>query len=346
MIKRTLYFSNPAYLSKKNEQLVIKWLDHEKDYAHESTRQNFDGQEKITYEQNVNEHETNVAEKSEGWLDKRKEITKQVLNAVPIEDIGIVVLDNHQITLTHGLLDSLLENNSAIVTCNRSHMPSGLFMPLATNDEQSQKFRAQIESSEPLKKQLWSQTITAKILNQAANLKERKIPVNNMLTWAKKVRSGDPDNYEGRAAAYYWKNFFPMIPNFIRDRYGEPPNNLFNYGYAILRAIVARALAGSGLLPTLGIHHSNKYNAYCLADDIMEPYRPYVDKVVYTMVSNGEDFYELNPSIKKQLLEIATVDVIVEEKRSPLMVAAQRTTASLAKCFEGEARKIIYPEMT
>lgn len=331
MIKRTLYFSNPAYLSKKNDQLVIN--NKEQDYQKDQGKNNKENQANI------------IEEKKEDWLNKRKEISKQVLNSIPIEDIGIVVLDNHQITITHGLLDSLLENNSAIVTCNKSHMPSGLFMPLATNDEQSQKFRAQIEASEPLKKQLWSQTITAKIFNQAAILKERNVPINNMITWAKKVRSGDPDNYEGRAAAYYWKNFFPMIPDFIRDRYGEPPNNLFNYGYAILRAIIARALVGSGLLPTLGIHHSNKYNAYCLADDIMEPYRPFVDKVVYTIVSNGEDFYELNSSIKKQILEIATVDVIIEGKKSPLMIAAQRTSASLAKCFEGEARKIIYPEM-
>jgi CRISPR-associated protein Cas1 len=333
MIKRTLYFSNQAYLSKKNEQLVIKSAEQDQEY------------EKEIHQKDKNEDETGAEDKKEGWLEKRKEISKQVLNTIPIEDIGIVVLDNHQITITHGLLDSLLENNSAVVTCNKSHMPSGLFMPLATNEEQSQKFRAQIESSEPLKKQLWAQTVTTKILNQAAILKERKMPINNMLTWAKKVRSGDPDNYEGRAAAYYWKNFFPMIPDFIRDRYGDPPNNLFNYGYAILRAIIARALVGSGLLPTLGIHHSNKYNAYCLADDIMEPYRPYVDKAVYTIVSNGEDFYELNSSIKKQLLEIATIDVIIEGKRSPLMVAAQRTTASLAKCFEGELRKIIYPDL-
>lgn len=335
MIKRTLYFSNPAYLSKKNEQLVIKTPEKEKEDKQDTTEDHDTELEQIT----------DLVEKKEGWLEKRKIQSKETFNTVPIEDIGIVVLDNHQITLTHGLLDSLLENNSAIVTCNRSHMPSGLFLPLATNDEQSQKFRVQIESSEPLKKQLWAQTVSSKIRNQASILKERKIPINNMLTWAKKVRSGDPDNYEGRAAAYYWKNFFPMIPNFIRDRYGEPPNNLFNYGYAILRAIIARALVGSGLLPTLGIHHSNKYNAYCLADDIMEPYRPYVDKVVYTMVSNGEDFYELNSSIKRQLLEIATVDVIIEEKRSPLMVGAQRTTASLAKCYEGESRKIIYPEL-
>jgi CRISPR-associated protein Cas1 len=167
-----------------------------------------------------------------------------------------------------------------------------------------------------------------------------------MFTWAKKVRSGDPDNFEGRAAAYYWKNFFPIIPDFIRDRFGEPPNNLLNYGYAILRAIVARGLVGSGLLPTLGIHHSNKYNAYCLADDVMEPYRPFVDKLVLEIVSNGEDFYELTTSIKKQLLSIPVIDIMIGGEKSPLMVGVQTTTASVAKCFEGKARKIIYPEMS
>jgi len=335
MIKRTLYFGNAAYLSKKNEQLVIK-----------SKEQEQENEQNLKCEINSEETEAKtVNEKSDSWLEKRKDITKEVFNTVPIEDIGIVVLDNHQITLTHGLLDSLLENNTAVVTCSKSHMPSGLFMPLAVNDEQTQKFRNQIEASEPLKKQLWSQTVSAKIKNQSSILKQRKVPINNMLTWSKKVRSGDPDNYEGRAAAYYWKNFFPMIPGFIRDRYGEPPNNLFNYGYAILRAITARGLVGSGLLPTFGIHHSNKYNAYCLADDIMEPYRPYVDKIVYDMVNNGEDFYELNPSIKKQLLSIGTSEIIIDGNRSPLMVGMQRTTASLAKCFEGTARKIIYPEL-
>ncbi|MDH7604731.1 MAG: type II CRISPR-associated endonuclease Cas1 [Melioribacter sp.] len=331
MIKRTLYFSNPAYLSKKNEQMIIKSIEPE----HESEKVN----------KQIQNKEVNDRERKEDWLEKRKSLAKETFNSIPIEDIGIIVLDNHQITITHGLLDSLLENNSAIITCNKTHMPSGLFMPLATNEEQSQKFRTQIEASEPLKKQLWAQTVSAKIKNQACILKERRVNINNMITWSKKVRSGDPDNLEGRAAAYYWKNFFPKIPYFIRDRQGEPPNNLLNYGYAILRAIIARALVGSGLLPTLGIHHSNKYNAYCLADDIMEPYRPFVDKVVYTIVSNGEDFYELNTSIKKQLLEIATLDVLIEGKRSPLMVASQRTSASLAKCFEGEARKIIYPEV-
>ncbi|HOI30880.1 MAG TPA: type II CRISPR-associated endonuclease Cas1 [Melioribacteraceae bacterium] len=217
------------------------------------------------------------------------------------------------------------------------------FLPLSGNTEQNERFREQINSSEPLKKQLWQQTVTAKINNQLSVLKKNKVPINNMVTWAKKVRSGDPDNYEGRAAAYYWKNIFKQIPDFIRDRYGEPPNNLLNYGYAILRAVTARSLVGSGLLPTLGIHHSNKYNAYCLADDIMEPYRPFVDLLIKYIIDNGEDFYELTPSIKKQLLEIPTLDVIINDERSPLMVALQKTTASLSKCFSQQLRKILYP---
>jgi CRISPR-associated protein Cas1 len=313
MIKRTLYFSNPAYLFKKNNQLVVKEMQDEK--------------------------------KENTQVESRRNVAKEIFNTVPIEDIGIVVLDNHQITITHGLLAALQENNAAVITCDTTHMPNGLFMPLSANQVQNEKFRAQIESSEPLKKQLWQQTITSKIINQASILKNRKVNINNMLTWAKKVRSGDPDNYEGRAAAYYWKNFFPRIPDFIRDRFGEPPNNLLNYGYAILRAITARSLVGSGLLPTIGIHHANKYNAYCLADDIMEPYRPFVDRIVFEMVNNGEDFYELTPSIKKQLLSIPVIDIIIDNEKSPLMVGLQTTTASLAKCFDGKARKILYPEI-
>lgn len=305
----------------------------------------------IRYKENLVESESKnygtaaASDIDDGWLEKRMKAADALSHTLPIEDIGIIVLDHRQITLTHGLLDSLLDNNAAIVICNKSHMPSGLFMPLEGNNEQTKIINAQIESSLPLKKQLWAQTIAAKIRNQAMMLKKRNVKINNMITWSKKVRSGDPDNYEGRAAAYYWKNFFPMIPDFIRDRYGEPPNNLLNYGYAILRAIIARAIVGSGMLPTLGIHHSNKYNAYCLADDIMEPYRPFVDNVVYSIVSNGENFYELDSSIKRQLLNIGTLDVIIGGKRSPLMIAAQRTSSSLARCFEGKARKITYPEL-
>lgn len=263
---------------------------------------------------------------------------------IPIEDIGVVILDNPQITVTQGIISSLLQNNSAFITCSSKHLPEGLLLPLESNSLQSKKIQVQIEASAPLKKQLWQQTISAKIKNQAQHLKIHKVAITNMNYWAKKVRSGDPDNYEARAAAYYWSNVFEYLPGFKRGREDAPPNNLLNYGYAILRGIVARGLVSSGLLPTLGIHHKNQYNAYCLADDIMEPYRPFVDYIVAVIVKNGEDFYELSPSVKQQLLEITTFEISIDGKKSPLMVGLQRTTASLAKCYAGELRKIIYPE--
>jgi len=307
MIKRTLHFGNPAYLSKRNEQLLIELPDAPKLDAKDNKR------------------------------------------SVPIEDIGVVILDNQQITITQAAIAALLQNNAAIITCNDTHHPVGLFLPLDGHDVQSERFRYQIDATEPLKKQLWQQTVSAKILNQAAVLQDRGIEIDSLLHWAKNVRSGDPDNYEGRAAAYYWRYIFGAETNFFRRREGEPPNNLLNYGYAILRAMVARSLVGSGLLPTLGIHHRNKYNAYCLADDIMEPYRPYVDKMVCEIVDEGEartfgiDF--LTTELKARLLGIATKDVHIEKETNPLMVGLQRTTASLAKCYEGKGRKILYPLM-
>jgi CRISPR-associated protein Cas1 len=308
MIKRTLYFENPAYLSLKNKQLVIKFPE---------------------------------IEKNDTLPDSFK--TENV-KTISIEDIGVVILDNKQITITHGLIETLLENNCALITCGSNHMPVGLFLPLEGNTVQNERFTAQIEASLPLKKQLWQQTVQAKIENQAAVLKEyRGTEVRNMLKWVDEVRSGDADNLEARAAVYYWSNLFE---NFKRDREGEPPNNLLNYGYAILRAVVARALVTSGLLPTLGIHHHNRYNAYCLADDIMEPYRPFVDKLVVEIISNYElqtTNYELTKDVKAQLLQIPILDVTLNGQRSPLMIAVGQTTASLAKCFLGGSRKIAYP---
>lgn len=315
MIKRTLYFGNPAYLSKKDKQLIVTYPEEKTD-----------------------ESENVVKDKNEKYRGRTNQ------NSVPIEDVGVILLDNQQITISHGLIASLLENNTALITCDNTHHPTGLFLPLESNQVQSERFRAQIEVSAPLKKQLWQQTISAKIFNQAKVLSKWGRHNDNMKRWSKDVRSGDPDNYEGRAAAYYWKSVFPPELEFIRDRFGLPPNNLLNYGYAILRAVMARSLVASGLLPTFGIHHQNKYNAYCLADDIMEPYRPYVDQLVLTFVDDGEDFTELTPSIKKQLLTLPTIDILIEDEKSPLMVGIQKTTASLAKCYLGQARKIIYPE--
>ena len=310
MIKKTLCFSNPAYLSLKNAQLVIKLPEIEK--------------------------ATTFTE----------DFKKSTVLTRPIEDIGVVVLDHQQITITSGVLDALLENNCAVITCDSRSMPVGLLLPLAGNATQNERFRCQLNASLPLRKQLWQQTIQYKIKNQSAALKRcSKSETKCMQVWAGEVRSGDPDNLEARAAQYYWKNLFPHIDGFTRDREGESPNHLLNYGYAILRAIVARSLVASGLLPTLGIHHHNRYNAYCLADDIMEPYRPYVDLLVFDITQQYGVDIELSKDIKSELLSIPTLDVNINGKRSPLMIAVSQTTASLYRCFDGEIRKITYPEM-
>jgi CRISPR-associated protein Cas1 len=263
---------------------------------------------------------------------------------VPIEDIGVVIFDHYRLTYTHSLISKLLANNTALVTCNEGHLPQGLMLNLEGNHVQTQRFTAQIEASLPLKKNLWRQTVQAKIANQAWLLEILGIPIENMRYWVSKVGSGDPENYEGRAAAYYWSNLFAeFIPNFKRGRFEDAPNNLLNYGYAILRAVIARNLVGSGLLPTLGIHHRNKYNAYCLADDIMEPYRPFVDQLVRKLLEKNLGSQELSSENKKQLLQIPVIDVNIEDKKSPLMVASQQTTASVFHCFAGNVRKIKYP---
>jgi CRISPR-associated protein Cas1 len=295
MIKRTLFFGNPAYLSTKNEQIVISYPDKE-----------------------------------------------QGTKTVAIEDIGVIVLENHQITITNGLLEKLIHNNVALINCDQQHMPIGLLLPLNGHTEQSERFKNQINASTPLKKNLWQQTVSSKIINQAGLLKEKKIPCRKMELWAKEVTSGDALNHESRAAVYYWKNLI-AIESFTRGQKGIAPNNLLNYGYAILRGITARAIVSSGMLPTLGIFHRNKYNAYCLADDIMEPYRPYVDLIVCHIMETTDSFEDLTIDIKRQLLSIVSIDVFIDGKNSPLMVAMSRTTNSLQQCFEGTARKILYP---
>lgn len=306
MIKRTLYFGNPAYLSLSSRQLVIRKSESQKEGAQGE----------------------NICTRA-------------------IEDIGVIVIDHPQITLTSALIAALLDNNVALITCDSHHMPTGLLLPLSGNTIQSERFQAQVSASLPLKKQLWQQTVKQKIANQSTILRQlTSAETGCMDKWSNDVRSGDVDNLEGRAAAYYWKNLFAQeIDHFKRGREEAAPNHLLNYGYAILRAIIARALVSSGLLPTLGIHHHNRYNAYCLADDIMEPYRPYVDAHVLVLLRQKGFQEELTQEDKAYLLQIPTLDVCVEGKRSPLLVAASLTTASVAKCFTGELRKISYPKL-
>lgn len=231
MIKRTLFFENPAYLSTKNDQLIVK-LTHNNE-----------------------------------------------IRTVPIEDIGMMILENQQITLTNGLIEKLTYQNAAIVCCNQQHLPLSLISPLYGHSEYNERLRFQLEATLPLRKYLWQQTIVAKITNQANLLGKYDKQNDKLRKWAKEVLSDDSTNKESHSAAFYWERIFE-IPGFYRGQKEIAPNNLLNYGYAILRAVCARSLIGSGMLPALGIHHANKYNAYCLADDIMEPYRPFVDEVV------------------------------------------------------------------
>ena len=296
MIKRTLFFGNPAYLSTKNEQLVIDFPEKEK--------------EKVT---------------------------------VPLEDIGVIVLENPQITLTNGLLSKLNLHKALLVQCNSQRMPVSVFQPLNGHTLFTERLRLQLGMSEPLKKNLWQQTVQAKITNQALHLEENNLNALKLRRWIQEVKSGDGENHEAYAAAYYFQNIFP-VENFSRNQKGIPPNHWLNYGYAILRALTARAITSTGLLPALGIFHKNKYNPYCLADDLMEPYRPFVDKMVQQMLLQLELSEELTTEHKAMLLKIPAMDVIVEGKKSPLMVAMSRTTNSFYECIEGIRRKIIYPD--
>jgi CRISP-associated protein Cas1 len=263
---------------------------------------------------------------------------------VPIEDVGVLVMEHPEGMMSQGATYKLLANNVAVVYCDAQHLPAGMLLPLDGNTLQHDRFEAQISAGVALKKQLWQQTIIVKIKNQAILLDQSgkySLPLHYK---AKQVKSDDATNEEAQAARHYWSEIFSPI-RFTRERFGHNPNNLLNYGYAILRAAVARALVGSGLLPTLGIHHHNKYNAFCLADDIMEPYRPFVDWIVLDIVRNDEmGNYELDKEAKKKLLNMLTMDVEINGHRSPLLVALSQTSASLVRCFTGESKEIIYPK--
>lgn len=298
MIKKTIYFGNPAYLSLRNGQLLLS---------------------------NPDTH-------------------REILRSVPVEELGFVVLDNQQITITQGLLEALTANKCAILNCGRNHIPSALMLPMSGNTLYGERIRFQVSASKPLLKQLWQQTVRMKIMNQAIALRRITNEVHgNMIEWSKSVRSGDGTNLEARAATYYWKNIFGNA--FIRGRFEGKENNFLNYGYSLLRAVIARSLVCSGLSISLGINHHNKYNTFPLADDIMEPYRPYVDLIVVDLLGKYGPVEDLSTEIKKELLQIPVMDVSIKGKRSPLMVAASLTSASLVKCFAKQTDRIIYPIM-
>lgn len=266
-----------------------------------------------------------------------------VKGSIPIEDLGLLMLDHFQITISHQLIQKMMGNNVVIISCDAHHLPHGIMLPLHGHTQHSDRVKEQLEASEPLKKQLWKQTIECKIENQKEVLLRLGNYYEPMIGYQNNVKSGDSTNMEGIAAQHYWKYLISL--DFLRQRFGEAPNQFFNFGYAVLRSIVARAIVETGLLPVLGIFHKNKYNPYCLADDLMEPYRPFVDLLVMKFLERNPDTEELTKDFKAYLLNIATKDVQIDGLKRPLMVAVKTTSTSLYKCYTGEKRLISYPAL-
>ena len=270
------------------------------------------------------------------WKDCDDKITR------PIEDIGCIVLENQMISITLPLLNELVKNNVAIILCDNKMMPTSMLQSLDANTTQAESLKFQLAVTDPMKKQVWKQIIESKIKNQAAVLALAGKNKDILKPYYNNVKSGDSDNREGLAAKIYWNSL--LGNSFKREREGCSPNSLLNYGYSILRAAVARALLGSGLLPNLGIFHKSRYNAFPLADDVMEPYRPFVDEIVYRLYENG--ITELNKESKSEIMRVLNCDVNIGKVKRPLQIALTMTTASLVKYYTGEIKKLSLPLIT
>jgi len=272
--------------------------------------------------------------------------TAERLASVPAEDVGLVLVDQPATTYSHAALTTLLEHDAAVVVCGRNHLPAGLLLPFGEHSQVVWRLRAQVAARRPLRKRLWRQIVQAKIRAQARNLARGTAVRTRLLALARTVRSGDPENAEAQAARAYWGVLFTGVgwadaTPFRRDPDGPPPNGLLNYGYAVLRAAVARAVVGAGLLPAIGLRHANRSNAFCLADDLVEPLRPLVDRAARELWAAGE--VEVTPAAKRVLLELLTAEVECGGLRGPLMVALHRYAASLVECLEGQAQALRIP---
>ena len=275
-------------------------------------------------------------------------IRGEQVSQIPCEDIGLLIVDHVGTTYTHSVLLALLEVGAAVILCGADHLPAGLFLPVAANSVQTARLKDQLSAKLPLKKKLWKQIIQAKIRHQAAVLGPESSAYNGLLAMARQVRSGDPENLEAQAAKKYWKCYMSGFDCTRRDpRAAGPPNNMLNYGYMVVRAAVARALAGAGLCVSAGIHHHNKYNAFCLADDLVEPFRGYVERNVreiWESPNGDEDFDDLNQPVKARLLEVLYEPVVIGGQQGPLQVQLHRAAASLVKCFASERDRLDLPK--
>jgi CRISPR-associated protein Cas1 len=267
-----------------------------------------------------------------------------IKSTIPCEDIGLLLVDHPATTYTHSVFTELLNAGAAVVLCGQDHHPTGLLLPLQANTLQAERFNEQINAKEPLKKKLWKQIVKAKIKHQAKLIRDDTVTYKALMTLRDKVRSGDPDNIEAQASRKFWPAYL-QDESFRRNPAGTPPNNLLNYGYMVMRAAIARALAGTGLLPCLGLHHHNRYNAFCLADDILEPFRGFVEQKVRAICLSGEVPEKLDQQTKAKLLDVLYEEVKIADYSGPLMVGLHRTAASLQRCFAGLQKEIELPEI-
>lgn len=258
----------------------------------------------------------------------------------PIEDIGVIIIEKPMVKTTVPLLNALADNNVAVIFCDDHAIPKSMLVTLDGNATLQETYRYQKEVTLPIKKQIWKQIVEVKIKNQSALLNKLNKDGDILKPYYTNVKSGDSDNREGIAARAYWNML--LGDDFRRERDGTPPNNLLNYGYAILRAATARSLVGSGLYPAFGIFHHNRYNAFPLADDIMEPYRPFIDEVVYRLYYDGA-CSDLNKNAKMALQRVLFCDVKMGKLTRPLEIALSLTTASLVKMYKRETEKLVLP---
>lgn len=258
---------------------------------------------------------------------------------IPIEDIGVVIIENQMVTITMPLMNALVDAGVAVILCDAKGMPHAMVQNFDSHNLQGEYLRNQISLGDVGRKQLWKQIIEAKIKNQAALLEKVCGEGDVLKVYYSNVKSGDKDNREGAAAKVYFSKLFGR--QFVRDRNLGGINAMLNYGYSILRAATARALVSSGLTPSLGIFHHNRSNAFPLADDLIEVFRPFVDEIVLELCHNNE--IELTKDNKSALINVLNVDTYYAKVTRPLQVGLSITTASLAKYYSGESKLLAFP---
>lgn len=328
MLKRTLFFSSPGRLYLKQSLLAYRQTPGETETAAEGgSRQ----KKKKGSKAGEGEEETLFPEE----------------RTFPLEDVGLIVLESLRLTVTTACLNALASANIALVICDSSHMPSAMLQAYSGHTLTQRHTEAQLQASAGLKARLWRQTVQAKIRNQAECLRRLGLPDSRLRVLSKAVKAGDAGNAEAVAARYYFQQLSTLAlrsgNSFLRDPEGDAPNPALNYGYAILRAAVARALTGSGLFCAAGIHHSNQYNAFGLADDVMEPFRAFVDEAVFSSLETFS-VAELGKDQKAPLLRLLAADVQTGGEKRPLLNSITLATASLVRCFLGEEKAVRYPE--